>query len=53
MMIWSPADRAFREHPGFIELAEREGLIDFWRERGFPDFCRLDDDPPPHLECDR
>ena len=53
MMIWSPADRAFREHPGFIELAKREGLIEFWRERGFPDFCRLADRPQPHLECDR
>ncbi len=53
MMIWSPADRAFREHPGFIELAQREGLIVFWQERGFPDFCRLADQPEPQLDCDR
>ena len=53
MMIWSPVDHAFREHPGFIELAEREGLIAFWEERGLPDFCRLADHPMPHLECDR
>jgi adenylate cyclase len=53
MMIWSPTDRTFREHPGFMQLAEREGLIDFWRERGFPDVCRLADQPQPRLDCER
>lgn len=53
MMIWSPADRAFREHPRFFELARREGLIEFWNERGFPDFCQLADHADPQLECER
>lgn len=53
MMIWSPADRAFREHPGFVELARREGLIEFWNERGFPDFCHIADLAERQLECER
>ncbi|NBB91910.1 MAG: hypothetical protein GVY32_01935 [Gammaproteobacteria bacterium] len=40
MMIWSPVDRAFREHPDFSRYAERAGLPAFWRTQGWPDHCR-------------
>lgn len=53
MLIWSSADRAFREHPQFLELAARDGLTDFWERFGDPDFCRRAAGPPPRLECER
>ncbi|HUG97692.1 MAG TPA: hypothetical protein VMQ83_00770 [Gammaproteobacteria bacterium] len=53
MMIWSPVDRAFREHPRFLELAAREGLLEFWEHHGEPDYCRRAADSPPRLECER
>ncbi len=53
MMVWAPVDRPFREHPGFLELAGRAGLLDFWAAHGPPDACRLVEGPAPRLECDR
>ncbi len=53
MMVWAPVDRPFREHPRFLELAARTGLLDFWAAHGPPDECRLLDAPAPRLECDR
>jgi adenylate cyclase len=46
-------DRAFREHPRFIELAARDGLTAFWDRFGAPDFCRPVEGPPPRMECER
>jgi adenylate cyclase len=51
MMIWSPVDRDFRQHPRFAELADRGGLWDFWRQHGGPDTCRLPEAPGAPLEC--
>jgi adenylate cyclase len=51
--IWFPQDRAFREQPGFIVLAERSGLVEFWRVHGEPDHCRVLSDPDRRLECDQ
>lgn len=53
MMVWAPVHRALREHPDFWTLAEREGLLAFWSEHGWPDACRAAGDPPPRLECER
>lgn len=52
MMIWSPVDRAFREHPRFMELAAANGLVEFWQEFGWPDACTLAADGQ-RLECTR
>lgn len=51
MMVWAPAHRALREHPDFWTLAARDGLLAFWTEHGYPDSCRLADEPPMRLEC--
>jgi adenylate cyclase len=53
LMSWSAVDRPFREHPRFMELAEREGLIAFWDRYGDPDHCRRVEGSSPRLECER
>ena len=53
MMIWSPFDQPFREHPDFMRLAETTGLVAFWREHGWPDHCRSIGEPPERLKCQR
>lgn len=53
MMVWAPVHRALREHPDFWTLAEREGLIAFWDQQGYPDACRPVGDPPNRLECSK
>jgi adenylate cyclase len=51
--LWFPQDEAFREQPGFMALAERSGLAEFWRAHGDPDHCRLLEAPVRRLECQR
>jgi hypothetical protein len=53
LMIWSAVDRPFREHPHFLALAEREGLLEFWDRYGDPDHCRRVEGSSPRLECER
>jgi len=53
LMSWSIVDRPFREHPRFMELAEREGLVAFWDRYGEPDYCRRVAAPASRLECER
>jgi adenylate cyclase len=49
--VWHPRNRPFRELPGFLELAERDGWLAVWNEFGYPDFCRLIERPVRRLEC--
>jgi adenylate cyclase len=51
--LWDAADRPFREHPGFLVLAERAGLLAFWEAEGYPDFCRRVAAPEPRLACEQ
>ena len=40
--IWYPGpefDR-FRRDPRFPRLMEKVGLVEYWREYGWPDYCR-------------
>jgi hypothetical protein len=43
---WGPAEAwgvegaALRRDPRFGELAQRMGLLDYWKQYGFPDGCR-------------
>jgi hypothetical protein len=48
-VLFAPVTRNLREDPGFVGLAARMGLIDYWRETGKrPDFCT---GPAAQSEC--
>ena len=49
--VWYPTARALLVAPAFLKLAERDGLLAYWRDKGFPEGCRLVETPPAHLEC--
>jgi adenylate cyclase len=42
-MIWYPEGRGVRMHPEFAALAEAAGLMNYWKQFGLPDDCRLID----------
>jgi len=47
--LFTPVTRALRTDPGFVPLATRMGLIEYWRQTGkLPDFCT---DPERRTEC--
>lgn len=43
---WTPEGAAFRRDPRFAELAARAGMVDYWKQYGYPDGCRAGDDTP-------
>lgn len=48
-VLFAPITRNLRQNPGFVDLAARMGLIEYWRETGKrPDFCTS---PPTRSEC--
>ncbi len=38
--FWLPEFGGLRRLPGFIELAEALGLLDYWKQYGWPDDCK-------------
>lgn len=38
-VVWADSFREQRKTPEFFELAERAGMVDYWREFGWPDDC--------------
>jgi TolB-like protein/Tfp pilus assembly protein PilF len=49
--IWYPGAIGIVSLPRFLEIAERDGLLAWWAEKGYPDGCRLVDAPERHLDC--
>lgn len=45
-LAWGPEGEAFRKDPRFAELARRIGIVEYWKQYGFPDGCRAGDDTP-------
>ncbi len=39
-MIWMPEAAALRRLPGFDQLVQEAGLLDYWKQYGWPDDCR-------------
>jgi len=46
--LTGPAGKALRTDPRFLGLARSEGLLDYWRKDGPPDFCKP---PRPEAVC--
>jgi len=44
--VWGPEGKAFRQDQRFGELAERTGLVDYWKQYGYPDGCHAGDGTP-------
>jgi TolB-like protein/Flp pilus assembly protein TadD len=44
MHTWSAENAAFRRDPRFPGLADRIGLLDYWKQYGFPDGCHAGGD---------
>jgi hypothetical protein len=38
-LLWTPWNDFVRQDPAFAEFAETSGLVQVWRERGWPDLC--------------
>ena len=49
--IWFPTARGMLAKPHYLEIAERAGLLAYWKEKGFPEGCRIVDSPERHLDC--
>ena len=45
-VAWSVEGTAMRHDPRFGQLAERIGMLDYWKQYGFPDGCRAGQDSP-------
>ncbi len=45
-MVWSAEARSMRQDPRFGQLAERIGMLDYWKQYGFPDDCRSGNGAP-------
>jgi hypothetical protein len=43
---WAAENRPLRVDPRFGELAERIGMVDYWKQYGYPDSCRAGSDSP-------
>jgi hypothetical protein len=39
-LLWRPVLSDVRKLPGFKDLVAREGLVDYWREYGWPELCQ-------------
>ena len=51
--IYIPGGQAIVEHPRFLQVSERLGLIPFWQKHGYPMGCeRVAADSGDQLRCD-
>jgi hypothetical protein len=48
-ILWHPTYAAVRKTERFKKIMRDEGLVDCWRERGWPEFCRPT--RPDDFEC--
>ena len=37
--LWLPVMESVRQDPGLVELVHDIGLVDYWEEYGWGDFC--------------
>lgn len=53
LSLWYPQFKSLRALPGFMTLAERQGMLAYWQALGPPDGCRFGTEPSPQLDCDQ
>ena len=46
--LWAAYNRAQLSNPAILEFFEANGLVDYWRKHGDPDYCRVDGES---VEC--
>ncbi|MEO6065608.1 MAG: hypothetical protein ABIP49_07525 [Lysobacterales bacterium] len=51
LSLWYPNFQRLRVETRFIEFARRQGMVDYWHQKGPPDGCRLVEAPEARLEC--
>jgi tetratricopeptide (TPR) repeat protein len=39
LLLWEPAYASVRKTERFKKLAKKQGLVDYWKARGWPDLC--------------
>ena len=44
-LLWGDGARTMRTEPSFAAFAQRNGLLDYWKSNGSPDFCRRERAP--------
>ena len=44
-LLWGEGAKQMRQEPGFAALAQRTGLLAYWKSSGPPDFCRSERAP--------
>ena len=44
-LLWGDGARIMRNEPSFTAFAQRNGLLDYWKSSGPPDFCRSERAP--------
>jgi TolB-like protein/Flp pilus assembly protein TadD len=44
--VWSPEGRPLRTDPRFARFAELVGMVDYWKQYGYPDGCHAGTDAP-------
>lgn len=49
--VWYPTAVGLLERPRYLEIAERDGLLAYWEENGYPEGCRMVDSPERRLDC--
>jgi TolB-like protein/DNA-binding winged helix-turn-helix (wHTH) protein len=51
-ILWLPEYRSYVEDPRFLDIVGRNGALEIWEQRGFPDGCsRVDDPIGERLDC--
>jgi len=44
--LWGQEGRVLRTDPRFAQLAKKAGLVEYWKQYGYPDGCRAGADAP-------
>ena len=47
-MLWAAYNRTQLSNPAILEFFEANGMVDYWRKHGDPDYCRIDGES---VEC--